>query len=88
MDEQLVMRPCFPKRVKYGAASPAFGWFVSYIRVIGFAADRTAIEERVIKIRLPVWGLGYEICSDSERWGQRVLAWYGCSGFKLGWAFD
>lgn len=38
-------------------------------------------------LRLPIWGYGYSLSCDSERWGQRILQWHGKHGFSLHWDF-
>ncbi|HEY2002157.1 MAG TPA: hypothetical protein VGG80_07550 [Acidobacteriaceae bacterium] len=46
------------------------------------------LQERVIRVRLPSYGIGYEINTDTERWGQRVLCYHGHSGFSIQWWFE
>ena len=38
-------------------------------------------------LKLPFFGMGYSICEDVERWGQRILWWHGRRGFRLAWYF-
>ena len=71
------------KLVKYGAISPELKWWgVTYVRI-----NKDLRRERVVKIRLPFFGYGYDARLDEMAWGQRVLAWYGHTGFRLGWCF-
>ncbi len=36
-------------------------------------------------LRLPVYGMFYDIEYDQHLWGQRVLYWHGHMGFRLRW---
>lgn len=44
-------------------------------------------EEAVCWICLPSWDFTYRWSHDDYAWGQRVLMFYGHSGFKMQWRF-
>lgn len=43
------------------------------------------VEEWFCVIRLPIYGMGYDVCKDELAWSQRMLYIGGRSGFRLGW---
>jgi hypothetical protein len=45
---------------------------------------RGAITYDFFHLRLPSWGMLYDIRCDEYRWGQRVLFWHGRKGFRMG----
>lgn len=48
---------------------------------------RDGREERCAWLRLPSWGIGYDMCTDEMRWGQRVLWYFGHRGLEIRWRF-
>jgi hypothetical protein len=38
---------------------------------------------RVARLRVPSWGMLYDVAADEYRWGQRVLLYHGRDGFRI-----
>lgn len=78
----LTSTPC----LREGETPPPFKWWGRTFVTCRYQGKLPSTE-RVIQIRLPIWGIGYSINDDSEKWGQRILMYRGHSGFSLQWYF-
>lgn len=53
-------------------------WFIA-----GIIEHRNGMEEHFVRIKLPSWGMFWDATRMEERWGQRVLHYYGHTGFRI-----
>lgn len=67
-----------------------FPWYESVFgtAIHEYKDQRGTHEARVIWLRLPSWGFGFDLSWDQERWGQRVLVYHGHRGLSLHWRFS
>lgn len=52
-----------------------------------WAFDEPEHAAHFVIVRLPSFGVGYDLSRDENRWGQRALLYHGRKGFSLIWLF-
>lgn len=66
---------------------PEYGLIPDTIFGTGILELRNGEEERIIWLRLPSWGYEYHPAYNEDRWGQRMLVYFGRRGLKIRWRF-